>query len=87
VKMLSLFDYKNTSVALGEERKSNSAIAQYEFDCNGQQSREIANSFYSGHMGGGSIVYSKVDVRKWTPISKRDSGSLFFLWQSACKNS
>lgn len=56
---------------------------QDEFDCKGEQSRQLYFSFYSELMGGGEMIYNETSNHpKWYPVSLGSAGAA--LWKIAC---
>lgn len=82
VKMWWLDDFKKADTAANGKAYL-SMKGQDEFDCKGEQSRQLYFSFHSELMGGGEMVYNETLNRpKWYPVSRGSSDAA--LWKIAC---
>ncbi len=81
VKMWSLHDYKTAREFIGRTYMSSKFL--HEYDCMEEQARQLHNSFHSGNMGRGDIVWSNNEPRNWQPISPGSLGKA--KWEIACK--
>ena len=81
VKMWTLLDFNNIQqVAEGAYL---SQAGQQEFDCDGDKYRTLSTSIYSGHMGGGQVVFSSDEPDAvWEPVAPGTVGEGF--WKIAC---
>lgn len=65
-KMWTLLDFKAASVS-ASGKPFMSLMAQDEYDCKEERSRNLFISWYSGNMGRGEVVYVHPDPGKWKP--------------------
>lgn len=80
VKWWELYDYK--TIQTGDGFSYFSSKVQHEFDCAEERLRWLAHSWFSGHMGRGTVVYNSSGEGKWAPV---EPGSLGHgLWKVAC---
>lgn len=75
-----LYDYKIIQVGAGLSYFSSKV--QHEYDCTGERLRWLAHSWFSGHMGRGTVVYSSTGEGKWVPVEPGSLGQA--LWKVAC---
>ncbi|MDD5300229.1 MAG: hypothetical protein PHD65_07020 [Gallionella sp.] len=82
VKMWWLDDFKKADTAANGKAYM-SMKGQDEFDCKGEQSRQLYFSFHSELMGAGEMVYNEtLNHPKWYPVSLGSAGAA--LWKIAC---
>ncbi|MBX3616692.1 surface-adhesin E family protein [Nitrosomonas sp.] len=80
VKMWILFDYKTEQRTLGANYFSEKI--RREFDCEEEQMRKLAFSFFSWNMEKGDLVRSYSQPQKWEKI--QDNSMDEKEWQLAC---
>lgn len=80
VKMWILFDYKIEQSTLGANYLSEKI--RREFDCEEEQMRKLAFSFFSWNMEKGDLIRSYSQPQKWEKI--RDKSMDENEWQLAC---
>jgi len=80
VKMWSLGDYKAIQTEEGISFLSIKVQGQY--NCATELDRGLSLTIFSGHMGGGDVVYSGANEQKWKPIIPGSVGQT--LWKFAC---
>ena len=66
VKMWHLLDYK--TIQKFEKNGFLSMKAQYEYDCQEQQTRGLATTVYSDNMGNGQVIGNDYTVYPWHPV-------------------
>lgn len=82
VKMWSVIDFK-TAQSFDVIPPFMSTEAQYEFDCQEEQSRTLTVFFHSGNMGGGAAIANDPDPNEWKSIPP--GSAVEKLWKFACK--
>ena len=80
VKMWDMWDYKTLQTDTSASYLSTKR--QSEYDCKDEMLRDHAFFVFSGQMGGGKVVYSNSDTKKWNPIAPQSMGEA--LWKIAC---
>lgn len=80
VKMWRLFNYKNVKTVLSNS--SLSSNAQDEYDCAEVSSRNLALTFFSGHMGTGKVNHTESVEARWQPV--RPGSAMNSLWKLVC---
>lgn len=81
VKMWVMFDFKKTA----RDEKNNpyiSLVAQMEYNCNEEQTRQLYMTQFSGNMTKGEVVYSGRGSENWEPVSPHSMNETF--WKIAC---
>jgi hypothetical protein len=82
VRMWDIADYKTVNVG-PDGKQYMSMKRQHEYDCRNEKARTLLLSVYTGHMGGGEVVYSRSDPDdQWEPVPPETM--LESLWKVAC---
>jgi len=79
-KMWQLYDYKTVQRVAGDSLLSFKRFNEY--DCNGERTRMLGYTWFSGNMGNGQVVYSTTEVQQWEPVVSRSINHT--LWKVAC---
>jgi len=82
VKMWRMFDYK-TPQADADSKLFMSSKGQEEYDCKGEQSRNLALVNFSGSMGDGNVIDNLSGDDKWSPITPDSISEHLFKY--ACR--
>jgi len=80
VKMWILYDYKTLQSATGVAHLSDSI--QLEANCIQKLQRKLANTWWSGNMRAGNVVFSHSGEGNWIPIGPGTVGHT--VWSFAC---
>lgn len=80
VKMWNVWDYNTVQDLAGD--KFLSSKAQDEYDCKEEQNRSLIDIWFSGNMGNGKVIYSRMEPNKWNPVVPGSIGHT--LWEIAC---
>ena len=75
-KIWTLLDFKAASVS-ASGKPFMSLMAQDEYDCKEERSRNLFISWYSRNMGRGEVVYVHPDHGKWMPIPPGSTAKVF----------
>ena len=80
VKMWVQYDYKTIQTVAGFPYLSQRT--QQQFDCAEERYRFRSSAEFSGNMGGGESVHSKLSEGKWEPVPPDSVAEA--LWKYAC---
>ncbi len=80
VKWWELYDHKTVQTDAGHSYLSSKV--QREYDCAEERNRTLAYTWFSGHMGSGTVVYNSSNKGKWAPVAPGSVGQA--LWKAAC---
>jgi hypothetical protein len=80
VKMWVQYDYKTIQTVAGFPYLSQRT--QQQFDCAKERYRFRSSAEFSGNMGGGESVHSKLSEGKWEPVPPDSVAEA--LWKYAC---
>ncbi len=69
VVMLDLFDYKSAQAEDGVAQALSKATER-EYDCQNKKSQPLKSSWYSGHMGLGTVVRSAGTSNQWSSATQ-----------------
>jgi hypothetical protein len=76
VKMWNLIDFKTAQTVT--EFRHLSQKTQTEYDCQEEQLRTVAFSWFSGNMGRGKAVYANSDTQQWSPVEPESINEKLF---------
>ncbi len=82
VKMWGLSDYKEAQ-ELAFLPLYRSIKSQYEFNCKGEQAKELYASYHAKNMGEGKVIFSDNIPENWIPVSPDSLDKE--LWKFACR--
>jgi len=80
VRLWHLHDFKTVETVNGDSILS--IKMQSEIECLEERIRMLAGHSFSSNMGGGEVVYSDTDEKKWEPIVPDSSNQA--LWKVVC---
>jgi hypothetical protein len=80
VRMWTLSDLKTALVVSGKAYLS--AKNLYEYDCQGERSRLLNGTAYSGRMGNGRVIFTDDIPSSWHPVVPESVGE--GEWKFAC---